>query len=174
MILPRTHPNAVFFSKKGPLAWILGLVEVFPLWLGIRELRENPESIIGFFLVLVVMIGVWALLSARYEIHDETLVARAAFIRKTIPLNAIRELYPVRSWTSGIALSMDRFRINYVHPGGGLASFEVSPDQKEDFLSELRPAVRRAKNELGPAESKPGTYHITWMGDAPSEHRIEM
>ena len=103
---------------------------------------------------------------------DEVLVASMAFVRWTIPLNAIVEAFAARGWAPAApALSRDRLQINYVHKSGAIASLRVSPENGEDFVADLRRTVIRAKQEQGPIESS-GSIHSSYMGPAPDEGKI--
>ena len=166
------RPNSVYYSRKDPAIIIPMILMAAALAWAIEEIKAGRDNIFTFLVMFCITIYIWATLSTRYEVHDDVLVASMAFVRWTIPLNAIVEAFAARGWAPAApALSRDRLQINYVHRSGAIASLRVSPENGEDFVADLRRTVIRAKQKQGPIEST-GSIHSSYMGPAPDEGKI--
>jgi len=139
--------RAVFFSKKGPFVWAMGILMFSFVLLAIREIRAGHESFFAFFILFAALVFAWIALSTRYEIHEEDLVIRSGPQRWTIPLESIVEAMPASRWSPGPALSIDRLQLNYVKEPALLATIIVSPANQQEFLSTLAGAIREARDE---------------------------
>ena len=166
--------KSVFFSKKDPEILVPMVLMAIALVWAIERIRAGNDSLINFFLILLVLLYVWATLSTRYEFREDVLVGRSAFLRWEVSLNTIVEVSPARGWAPAApALSSDRLQINYVHRRGGLATLMVSPEDREGFLETLRESVRTSKEQHGETKSN-GTFHGSYMGPAPENERIRL
>ena len=97
--------------------------------------RQEPEEatvgglILGASFALVVAVAV----PTHYTIGERELVVRSGFIRRSIPLTAIRRVYPTHNPLSAPAWSLDRLGIEY-DSGARRGLALISPAARQEFL----------------------------------------
>jgi len=97
-------------------------------------------SVAVFTAVIGAGLPVWLLRSTDYAIESEALVVRCGPFKFNIRLTEISSITPCSSLLSSPALSRDRLRIDY----GQGKSILISPDDKEQFLNDIRAAQNGA------------------------------
>lgn len=128
----------VWFRSKVDwwLALILVAVPAVELLALISALRAAAsDAVVASATGCVLAAAIYGLLlfPVRYGVDTEHLVIRFGVVRRRIPLQSIREVYPTHNPMAAPALSLDRLAIRT--EGGGLAL--ASPAEREDFLSLL-------------------------------------
>ena len=73
-----------------------------------------------------------------YELREDHLFIRFGFIHKRIKYKNISEIIEKKGLTNGYALSSDRIRIKESHKKSMMAYTEISPEDKERFIFELK------------------------------------
>jgi hypothetical protein len=96
--------------------------------------------ILSFILVSVgVALPLWMLINTSYKIEDRMLIIKNGPLTWRVKLDSIKSVMPTRDSASSPALSMDRIRIKY----GQYRSIMVSPEDKDNFLSEIKEGATR-------------------------------
>ena len=132
-------------SKKGILMMIiiwgsviatLGAGLIF-LVTGIPD-NISPNIILGISLLItgfiLLLIYFLFILPIKYIITNLELIVKSGILRWKIPLASIKEICPTRNPLSSPALSFDRLSILY----GRHQIILISPENREDFLNELK------------------------------------
>jgi hypothetical protein len=83
----------------------------------------------------------WSCYSTRYEITSSDLVVRFGPFHKTLPLDAIADVFPTRNPLSAPAPSLDRLQINYRRTNGWRKFVLISPRDKMAFVRDLASAA---------------------------------
>ncbi|OPZ60673.1 MAG: hypothetical protein BWY87_00330 [Deltaproteobacteria bacterium ADurb.Bin510] len=94
--------------------------------------------------LLIVLSGLclWVRYATAYTLTATSLRSVSGPFRRTIALSELSGVTACRSWRPGLALSMDRVRLDY-----GKRSLLISPDNQAEFLAE----IYRLRPELKPA-----------------------
>lgn len=145
-----------FASRKdkwvNPFFWAVALV-CYALAVFVAFSDQSPGYKIVFFLYAVA----FGLLAQSYVTGTEYIIGQGQlkvkggiYFRKTIPLDSIVKIEPVKSREWGAtALSNRRLRIYY----GRWKYVEVSPEREEEFLAKLKEAAPHVRAK--PAEAAP-------------------
>lgn len=127
----------------GPLAGLAAVTAVagvgVPLALNSGATRPGI-AVLAVVLAFTFVLPLWLVLDTNYTRTAQELLIRSGPFRWRIPLSAVHEVSPSRSWVSAPALSLDRLCIRY----GQGSSILVSPREKQRFVEALRercPAV---------------------------------
>src|SRR5262245_15261903 len=91
-------------------------------------------------------LALWGCYRARYEVTPSDLIVRVGPFRRTVPLDAITEVFPTRNPESGPAPSLDRLQVNYRRQNGENRYTLISPKDKEAFLRDLASAAPRLRS----------------------------
>lgn len=95
-----------------------------------------------FIVVLVSLLNMAIILPfvmiGFYELRDDHLLIRFGFVIKRIKYSNISEITEKKGLTNSYALSSDRVRIKESHKKKLTAYTEISPEDKERFIFELK------------------------------------
>lgn len=116
------------------------------LVLGPAPMLETGLLHIGSLLFLLVMWGmaffcIWMWINTDYIINQSELIIRSGPFKKTVPLDKITKVMPVKSIASSAAFSLTRLEILY----GKWDMVHVSPLEQEKFLNLLKERCPQAK-----------------------------
>ncbi|MCP4290963.1 MAG: PH domain-containing protein [bacterium] len=75
----------------------------------------------------------WVLFGTRYRLTDTQLKIQSGPFHRTVHLDSIMTIRPVRNWQSGSALSKHRLLIRYDR----FSTVEVAPENRGRFLDEV-------------------------------------
>ncbi|WP_042419016.1 PH domain-containing protein [Geomicrobium sp. JCM 19038] len=103
------------------------------------------------FLIVVVALCFWMLMTVKYVITEQQLNVQAGPIKNTIPYEKITRIERFRGlgYTSGgykLHLAGDGFEIFYSN--GWFGSVRISPQQDEQFLKEIRRHLSNDSTDL--------------------------
>ncbi|MCM3629564.1 PH domain-containing protein [Paenibacillus glycanilyticus] len=118
------------------LIWLCVGVLVFS---AISPFVIGGAEIIETIIVLAICVPcaafmLWIWLDVSYELRETDLYIRMGPSRKSVPLESIRKVNPVRSLIASTATSIDRLEIHYK----AYDMIYISPLHQEAFLAELR------------------------------------
>jgi hypothetical protein len=106
--------------------------------------RLDDQTAISYFIGLpVTTLLIWIYFGTHYELRDEYLYCRSGPFTEKIVYSKIKSLKLSRNMLSSMALSGDRIEIKQHGKGYLLGTTYISPENREQFLSEL---ISRCKN----------------------------
>jgi hypothetical protein len=114
--------------------WLLAVIGVPALALPVLAVMSAADGSWArtVFFAVVASLLAWILAGTSYEVTDDALVVRSAFLRWTVPLASVRSLRATHNPLSAPALSLDRIEVR--HDRGYLL---VSPREKSAFVREI-------------------------------------
>jgi hypothetical protein len=115
---------------KSKIDWWLGIVFVYPLFLGIQSIVEGKW--IGFIILFGVVFFIWFISkTTSYIIKEDELQVKSMFIvNQKIAISKIRKIEKSNSILSSPALSLDRIVIRF----NKYDDIYISPKQKLEFV----------------------------------------
>jgi hypothetical protein len=118
---------------KSKIDWWLGIVFVYPLFLGIQSIVEGKW--IGFLIFFGVLFFIWFISkTTSYTIKEDELQVKSMFlVNQKIDISKIRKIDKSNSVLSSPALSFDRIVIRF----NKYDDIYISPKQKVEFVEEL-------------------------------------
>jgi hypothetical protein len=118
---------------KSKIDWWLGIVFVYPLFLGIQSIVEGKW--IGFLIFFGVLFFIWFISkTTSYTIKEDELQVKSMFVvNQKIDISKIRKIDKSNSVLSSPALSFDRLVIRF----NKYDDIYISPKQKVEFVEEL-------------------------------------
>ncbi len=118
---------------KSKIDWWLGIVFLYPLFLGIQSIVEGKW--IGFLLFFGVLFFIWFISkTTSYTIKEDELQVKSMFVvNQKIDISKIRKIEKSNSILSSPALSFDRIVIRF----NKYDEIYISPKQKLAFIEEL-------------------------------------
>lgn len=118
---------------KSKIDWWLGIVFLYPLFLGIQSIIEGKW--IGFLLFFGVLFFIWFISkTTSYTIKEDELQVKSMFVvNQKIEISKIRKIEKSNSILSSPALSFDRIVIRF----NKYDDIYISPKQKLAFIDEL-------------------------------------
>lgn len=132
------------FNSKIDL-WLLILIGTGVaacLW-GAAEIWDGNRAVlwpVAAILLIGILVPLWALISLRYFLSDDSLRVRCGPFNWRIPIGDIRAVTPTTSARAGPAMSFDRLQIDYGENG----SLLISPEPRDEFLRQLEHRRRQA------------------------------
>jgi hypothetical protein len=142
--------------------WLIA-VALIPMAIVIVLVPMSEPMILSLIPAAVTVLVVWILFSTWYEITPDTLIARSAFLRWTVPLDSITAMHETRNPLSAPAASLDRIAIH--HHGGLLL---VSPREKAAFMAAIQQRASRLSTDVHTARDADAStvlnrrYHVGW------------
>jgi membrane protein YdbS with pleckstrin-like domain len=132
----------IYYSKKD--AWLVAVVLaciLSPVFVGLFLLFATDGHWVAgataLYSVVIVLLVLLLTYPLYYEITPLGLTIRCGIlVRKQIPIDSIREVFPTRNPLSAPAWSLDRLRVNY-EINGEVGSELISPKDKPGFMQEL-------------------------------------
>jgi len=120
------------------MAWLmLGSCVVLLVFSMLTLMDKTSGPLVTWLVFLVTIVFVplllWFLMGTSYRLTDTHLLIRSGPLKKSIILNEIMSVEPVRSLQRSPALSRDRFLIRYNQS----ATVMVSPLDRGQFLNEV-------------------------------------
>jgi hypothetical protein len=118
---------------KSKIDWWLGIVFLYPLFLGVQSIIEGKW--IGFLLFFGVLFFIWFISkTTSYIIKEDELQVKSMFVvNQKIEISKIRKIEKSNSILSSPALSFDRIVIRF----NKFDDIYISPKQKLAFIDEL-------------------------------------
>jgi hypothetical protein len=118
---------------KSKIDWWLGIVFLYPLFLGIQSIIEGKW--IGFLIFFGVLFFIWFISkTTSYSIKEDELQVKSMFVvNQKIDISKIRKIEKSYSVLSSPALSFDRIVIRF----NKFDDIYISPKQKLAFIEEL-------------------------------------
>ncbi len=107
-------------------------------------IRLDDQTAISYSIGLpVIALLLWIYFGTYYELRDEYLYCRSGPFTEKIAYSKIKSLKLSRNMLSSMALSGDRIEIKQHEKGYFLGTTYISPEKREQFMSEL---ISRCKN----------------------------
>ncbi len=118
---------------KSKIDWWLGLLLVYPIFLGITSIIEGDRM--GYFVIASCFLFIFFISkSTRYIITEDKLIVKCMFIvNERIEISKIKKIEKTNSILSSPALSLDRIAIKF----NKFDEVYISPKEKQAFVDDL-------------------------------------
>ena len=120
-------------TYKSKIDWWLGLLLVYPIFLGITSIIEGDRM--GYLVIASCFLFIFFISkSTRYIITEDKLIVKCMFIvNERIEISKIKKIEKTNSILSSPALSLDRIAIKF----NKFDEVYISPKEKQAFVDDL-------------------------------------
>lgn len=134
----RSKVDAYFKMIMFIVIILIGVAAFFPL------LLEDNRQVFIFFILspILFLIGtsyfLWTYLSVKYVLHPDYLLIKGGINKRHIPYKQITKILPTTAILTGHSILSSRDALEIFYGDKSLKSIKVSPEDKKEFISELK------------------------------------